>query len=82
MDAINEVFVSEPGLVMVDGAAADDQTAFTFQAALASMWAATSAERTTREPGQPHVRRRCFLDMRRHPTARRPARGQRRASEG
>lgn len=64
VEAINEVHVSEPGLVVVDVAAADDQTAFAFQAALSSMWAATSVERTIRDPGQPGVRLRCYLDMR------------------
>ncbi|MFC5200365.1 MULTISPECIES: DUF6207 family protein [Streptomyces] len=64
MEAINEVHVSESGLVVVDVAAADDQTAFAFQAALTGMWAATSVERTTRDPGQPGVRLRCYLDMR------------------
>ncbi|MEU8936092.1 DUF6207 family protein [Streptomyces sp. NPDC048409] len=64
MEAINEVHVAESGLVVVDVAAADDQTAFAFQTALAAMWAATSVERTTRDPGQPGVRLRCYLDMR------------------
>ncbi|MER6442200.1 DUF6207 family protein [Streptomyces sp. NPDC001185] len=64
MEAINEVHVPEPGLVVVDVAAADDRTAFAFQAALSSMWAATSVERTIRDPGQPGVRLRCYLDMR------------------
>ncbi|MEU8950796.1 DUF6207 family protein [Streptomyces sp. NPDC048489] len=64
VEAINEVHVSEPGLVVVDVAAADDQTAFAFQATLSSMWAATSVERSTRDPGQPGVRLRCYLDMR------------------
>lgn len=64
MDAINEVHVSEPGLVVVDVAAADDETAFAFHTALASCWAATSVERTTRDPGQPGVRLRCYLDLR------------------
>nr|BFD88594.1 DUF6207 family protein [Streptomyces sp. Xyl84] len=67
MDVINEVHVSEPGLVVVDVAAADDQTAFAFQSALASMWATTLVERTTRDPGQPGVRLRCYLDMRQQP---------------
>ncbi|MGV9351246.1 DUF6207 family protein [Streptomyces spiralis] len=67
MDVINEVHVSEPGLVVVDVAAADDQTAFAFHATLASMWATTAVERTSRDPGQPGVRLRCFLDMRQHP---------------
>nr|WP_168532112.1 DUF6207 family protein [Streptomyces sp. RPA4-2]QIY66475.1 hypothetical protein HEP85_39465 [Streptomyces sp. RPA4-2] len=64
VEAINEVHVSEPGLVVVDVAAADDQTAFAFQATLTGMWAATSVERATRDLGQPGVRLRCYLDMR------------------
>ncbi|MFE0418380.1 DUF6207 family protein [Streptomyces tendae] len=64
MEAINDVHVSEPGLVVIDIAAADDETAFTFHTALAARWATTSVERTTRDPGQPGVRLRCFLDLR------------------
>jgi hypothetical protein len=64
MEAINDVHVSEPGLVVVDVAAADDETAFTFHTALAARWATTSVERTTREAGQPGVRLRCYLDLR------------------
>ncbi|MFF9863260.1 DUF6207 family protein [Streptomyces tendae] len=64
MEAINEVHVSEPGLVVVDIAAADDETAFAFHTALAARWAATSVERTTRDAAQPGVRLRCYLDLR------------------
>ncbi|WP_411101031.1 DUF6207 family protein [Streptomyces sp. x-45] len=64
MEAINEVHVSEPGLVVVDVAAADDETAFAFHTVLAARWATTSVERTTRDPGQPGVRLRCYLDLR------------------
>ncbi|MCW8122469.1 DUF6207 family protein [Streptomyces violaceoruber] len=64
VDAINEVHVSEPGLVVVDVAAADDETAFAFHTALAARWATTSVERTTRDTGQPGVRLRCYLDLR------------------
>ncbi|MCZ9351313.1 DUF6207 family protein [Streptomyces mutabilis] len=64
MEAINDVHVSEPGLVVVDVAAADDETAFAFHAVLAARWATTSVERTTREAGQPGVRLRCYLDLR------------------
>ncbi|MEU9647168.1 DUF6207 family protein [Streptomyces sp. NPDC048188] len=64
MEAINDVHVSEPGLVVVDIAAADDETAFTFHTALAARWATTSVERTSRDPGQPGVRLRCYLDLR------------------
>ncbi|MFC8393571.1 MULTISPECIES: DUF6207 family protein [unclassified Streptomyces] len=67
VDAINEVHVSEPGLVVVDVAAADDQTAFAFQEALASLWATTAVERAIRDVGQPGVRLRCYLDMRQAP---------------
>ncbi|MFG3390599.1 DUF6207 family protein [Streptomyces rochei] len=64
MEAINEVHLSEPGLVVVDIAAADDETAFAFHTVLAARWATTSVERTTREAGQPGVRLRCYLDLR------------------
>ncbi|MEW2266088.1 DUF6207 family protein [Streptomyces sp. NPDC047853] len=67
MEAINEVHVSEPGLIVVDIAAADDETAFTFHTALAARWATTAVERTTREPGQGGVRLRCYLDLRQPP---------------
>ncbi|MFG3552717.1 DUF6207 family protein [Streptomyces sp. NPDC047725] len=43
--------MSEPGLVVVDVAAADD-AAFAFHAAPAAQWATTSVERTTRDAGQ------------------------------
>ncbi len=64
MEAINETHVSEPGLVVLDVAAADDETAFAFHAALAAQWARTSVERTTRDAGQAGVRLRCYLDLR------------------
>jgi uncharacterized protein DUF6207 len=67
MDVIHEVHVSEPGLVVVDISAADDQTAFAFHAALAAIWAITTVERTSRTPGHPGVRLRCYLDMRQSP---------------
>ncbi|MFD6726109.1 DUF6207 family protein [Streptomyces anthocyanicus] len=64
MEAINAVHVSEPGLVVVDVAAADDETTSAFHTALAARWATTSVERTTRDAGQPGVRLRCYLDLR------------------
>ncbi|MGW3150957.1 DUF6207 family protein [Streptomyces sp. NPDC001177] len=57
--------VTQPGLVVVDVAAADDATALELQQALADRWAAVTAEGTTRQPGQPGVRLRCYLDLRR-----------------
>ncbi|MDX3350513.1 MULTISPECIES: DUF6207 family protein [Streptomyces] len=64
MEAINEVDLSEPGLIVIDIAAADDETAFAFHIELATRWATTSVERTTHEPGQPGVRLRFYLDLR------------------
>lgn len=61
-EPINELPLTEPGLV--DVAAADDRTAFAFQQALAFRWATATADRTTRDPGQPGVRLRCYLDLR------------------
>ncbi|WP_203592119.1 MULTISPECIES: DUF6207 family protein [unclassified Streptomyces] len=63
MEAINDVHVSEPGLIVVD-VAADDETAFAFHAALSARWATTSVERTTRDADQEGVRLRCYLDLR------------------
>lgn len=64
MDPINETHVSEPGLVVVDVAAADGATALAFQQLLADRWATATAEQTTRDAGQPGVRLRCYLDLR------------------
>ncbi|MFJ9675275.1 DUF6207 family protein [Streptomyces sp. NPDC101221] len=64
MEAINETHLSEPGLIVLDVAAADDETAFAFHAALAARRATTSVERTTRDASQAGVRLRCYLDLR------------------
>jgi hypothetical protein len=64
MNPINEAHVIEPGLLVVDVAAADDATALSFQQLLADRWATATAERTTRDAGEPGVRLRCYLDLR------------------
>ncbi|MFJ8469582.1 DUF6207 family protein [Streptomyces swartbergensis] len=56
--------LSEAGLAVVDVAATDDQTAFAIQQLLAGRWATASADGTTRVPGEPGVRLRCYLDVR------------------
>ncbi|MFI9604753.1 DUF6207 family protein [Streptomyces sp. NPDC052043] len=56
MEPINEAHVVEPGLAVVEIAAYDDQTAFAVQELLATRWATATADRTTRDPGQPGVR--------------------------
>jgi hypothetical protein len=69
MNPISEVHVQEPGLVVVEVAAADAATALAFQDALAAQWATATADRLKHEPGQPGVRLRCYLDLRQPPDA-------------
>ncbi|WP_322723495.1 DUF6207 family protein [Streptomyces spongiae] len=56
--------MSEPSLVVVDVAGADDATALPFQQLLADRWATAKAEHTTRDAGKPGVRLSCYLDLR------------------
>ncbi|KAF3470119.1 hypothetical protein GL259_00115 [Streptomyces sp. Tu 3180] len=63
MRPINDGHVAEPGLAVVEVAAADDETAFAVQELLTTRWAIAPAERVTHEPGEPGVRLRCFLDL-------------------
>ncbi|MFI0507544.1 DUF6207 family protein [Streptomyces albogriseolus] len=63
MKPLNDAHVAEPGLAVVEVAAADDQTAFAIQELLATRWATALADRTVREPGEPGVRLRCYLDL-------------------
>lgn len=69
MGPIYEVHVAEPGLTVVEVAAADEETAFAIQQVLVGRWATAPADRTTREPGELGVRLRCFLDPRQEPDA-------------
>lgn len=69
MKPIYEGHLAEPGLAVVEVAAADDQTAFAVQELLAGRWAVAPADRTIRVPGEPGVRLRCFLDLRQQPDA-------------
>jgi len=64
MKPIADLHVAEPGLIVVDAAATDEETALAFQEALANRWATAVADRTTRKPGEPGVRLRCYLDLR------------------
>jgi hypothetical protein len=49
---------------VVEVAAADDDAALAVQELLATRRATATADRTTREPGEPGVRLRCYLDVR------------------
>lgn len=55
--------MARPGLAVVEVAALDDATAFAVQELLAAQGAVAAAERTVREPGEPGVRLRLFLDL-------------------
>ncbi|QIY93058.1 DUF6207 family protein [Streptomyces sp. S1D4-11] len=67
MRPIRDVHVSEPGLVVIDVAAMDDATVFAVQTAIARMWAASPADTTHQDPGQPGVRLRLYADLRQVP---------------
>lgn len=64
MRPINDAHVAQPGLAVVDIAAADDATALAIQKLLARWCALAPADQMTRGAGEPGVRLRCFLDMR------------------
>jgi hypothetical protein len=68
--------VAKPGLAVVEVAAAVDETAFEVRELLATRWGIAPADRTTREPGEPGVRLRCFLDLRQEPATEHQAKGE------
>ncbi|MGK5695089.1 DUF6207 family protein [Streptomyces sp. URMC 128] len=78
MRPINEAHVSESGLAVVE-VAADEQTALAVQELLAGRWATASADGTTRVPGEPGVRLRCYLDVGQELRSSRPGRAGTRA---
>jgi len=69
MRVILDANVAEPGLAVVEIAAADDATAFALQSLIAERCATARADSTTRVPGEPGVRLRFFLDLRQQPDA-------------
>ncbi|MGX1480438.1 UNVERIFIED_CONTAM: hypothetical protein RKD50_009246 [Streptomyces canus] len=67
MREILDAHIAEPGLTVVEASATDDETALAIQELLAARCAIAPADRTPREPGEPGVRLRCFLDLRQEP---------------
>ncbi|MDQ1042006.1 hypothetical protein QFZ76_000242 [Streptomyces sp. V4I2] len=55
--------MSEPGLLVIDVAARDDEIVFAFRDVIAQMWATSTDDRTTRDPGRPGVRLRLYTDL-------------------
>jgi hypothetical protein len=70
---ITDAHVAEPGLAVVEVAAADDATALAVQELLAARCAIALADRTARVPGESGVRLRFSLDLRQKPDSEHPA---------
>ncbi|MEU6472561.1 DUF6207 family protein [Streptomyces massasporeus] len=66
MKPIGGAHVAQPDLAVVKVAACDDRAAFVIQDMLAGRpsTATATGDRTTRVPGEPGVRLRCYLDVR------------------
>ncbi|MGS2592011.1 DUF6207 family protein [Streptomyces hebeiensis] len=67
MKQINDTHGAAPGPAMAEIAATDEETALPVREPLAARYAIAPADHTTREPGEPGVRLRCFLNLRQAP---------------
>ncbi|MFI6415807.1 DUF6207 family protein [Streptomyces sp. NPDC050585] len=63
----------EDGLVVLDIAAADEETARTVTDALDRLWATSGTATVRRVPGEPGVRIRLYADVRRRPETGEPS---------
>ncbi|MFB7404113.1 DUF6207 family protein [Streptomyces rubiginosohelvolus] len=65
MKEIDELHLSESGLVVFDIAAADEETAHQVMAEMGRRWATSGVTALRRDPGAPGVRARVYADTRR-----------------
>ncbi|MGA6160857.1 DUF6207 family protein [Stenotrophomonas sp. NPDC087984] len=65
MDRIDDVHVSEPGLVVLDITARDEETAEAVMSRLGELWATSGVGLMRRVAGVPGVRARLYADIRR-----------------
>ncbi|MFD8959565.1 DUF6207 family protein [Streptomyces anulatus] len=66
MDSVIDArHVSEPGLVVLDITAADEETALALMEELQQLWATSGITTIRRDPAQPGVRARVHADIRR-----------------
>ncbi|MER7832139.1 DUF6207 family protein [Streptomyces sp. NPDC052644] len=63
----------EDGLVVLDIAAADEETARTVTDTLDRLWATSGTATVRRVPGEPGVRARLYADVRRRPETGEPS---------
>ncbi|MER5312268.1 DUF6207 family protein [Streptomyces sp. NPDC002773] len=67
---IDQQRIAEPGLVVLDVAAADEDTVRAVMEVLQKQWATSGITPVWRTPGEPGVRARVYADVRRPGTAR------------
>ncbi|MGI5485142.1 hypothetical protein BJP40_05485 [Streptomyces sp. CC53] len=67
---IDQQRIVEPGLVVLDVAAADEDTVRAVMEVLQKQWATSGITPVWRTPGEPGVRARVYADVRRPGTAR------------
>ncbi|MEU5108161.1 DUF6207 family protein [Streptomyces sp. NPDC021354] len=65
MEHLDEQHVSESGLVVLDIAARDEETAVAVMSRLGEMWATSGVGPVRRVAGEPGVRARMYVDIRR-----------------
>ncbi|MER5748065.1 DUF6207 family protein [Streptomyces sp. NPDC002225] len=63
MKPIDEQHIAEPGLVVLDITAGDEETVRAVMAALEERWATSGISLVCREPGAPGVRGRVYADI-------------------
>ncbi|MFI6730184.1 DUF6207 family protein [Streptomyces sp. R-74717] len=67
MEPIHAQHLSEPGLVVLDIAAADEATAQAVMTALEQQWATSGIGPVRKVPGEPGAKARMYADTRRLP---------------